>query len=250
MTRVCVISGAASGIGRATLRLFCSRGYACLGIDHDAAANERLLSELDDSARGRVRLLEIDLLADDHVDLDAIEALGGEKIELTVVNNVGGSRARSPREPDTWDNFADVLAFNLKPVHTLTQACLGVMRDNEYGRIVNVASVAARKPLPIVDPAYAAAKAALLALSRQLALELAGDGVLVNAVCPGIIATDRIVQRWAGRSDDVNRELARDIALRRLGRPEEVAEAIYFLGSTSTYATGSILDINGGMYTP
>ena len=250
MTKVCVISGAAAGIGRATLRLFCSRGYACLGIDRDGEANQRLLGELDDAARRRVRLLEIDLVAQDHVDISPIKELGGEEIELTLVNNLGGSGPRRPGEFGTWEEFAEVLAFNLKPTLTLTRACLGAMRDNGYGRIVNVASVAARKPLRTLDPAYGAAKAALLALSRQLAVELAADGILVNAVCPGIVATKRIEQRWTTRSDDVNREIASDIALGRLARPEEVAEAVFFLGSTSTYATGSILDVNGGMYAP
>jgi len=247
VTKVCLISGAASGIGRATLRLFCSRGYACVGIDHDEKANQRLLAELDDSARSRVRLLDIDLVAQDHVDIDPIHTLGGERIELTLVNNLGGSVPRPQGELGTWEEFAQVLAYNLKPTLTLTRACLGPMKENGHGRIVNVASVAARKPLRMLDPAYGAAKAALLALSRQLAVELAGDGILVNAVCPGIVATQRIERRWASRGDDVNREIARDIPLGRLARPEEIAEAVYFLGATSTYATGSALDVSGGM---
>ena len=244
MTKVCVISGAASGIGRATLLLFCSRGYACLGIDRDRTANERLMSELDEASRGRVRLLEMDLVAEDGPDADAIRGLGDGRIELTLVNNLGGSRGNAG---DTWEEFAEVLAFNLKPMHTLTRACVEVMKENEYGRIVNVASVAARKPLREVEPAYAAAKAAVVGLSRQLALELAPDGVLVNAVCPGVVATERIEERWARRGDDVNRKVLRGIPLGRLGRPEEVAEAIWFLGSGSTYSTGSIVDVNGGM---
>ena len=143
-----------------------------------------------------------------------------------------------------------MLAFNLKPLHTLTQAFISVMKENGYGRIVNVSSVSARKPLATVDPAYAAAKCAVLGFSRQLAFELAEAGILVNTICPGVIATERIERRWASRSDEVNRQVLGEIPLKRLGRPEEVAAAIYFLGSTSTYTTGCILDLNGGMYVP
>jgi NAD(P)-dependent dehydrogenase (short-subunit alcohol dehydrogenase family) len=253
VTKVCVISGAASGIGKATLLLFRSKGFSCIGIDQDEAAMHALLDELEGPASDQVRFVQADLLADDDIDLAGIDRDGGGRTELTLVNNVGGSsasRTMSPRRPGTWESFAEVLAFNLKPLHTLTQACLGVMKDNEYGRIVNVSSVAGRRPLGVVDPAYAAAKAAVVALSRHLALELAGNGVLVNTVCPGVIATDRMRRKWEQRSDEVNREVLRDIPLARLGEPEEVAEAIYFLGSTSTYTTGCILDVNGGMYIP
>jgi 3-oxoacyl-[acyl-carrier protein] reductase len=252
VTKACVISGAASGIGEATLWRFFSNGYACLGIDTDEAAIDRMLGGLDPAARERVRLIKADLVAEDTVDLSALDALVGDSAELTLVNNLGGSRADSEEslEPGTWDGFAEVLAFNLKPLHTLTRACLGVMRENGYGRIVNVSSISARRPIGVVDYAYAAAKGAVLALSRQLSMELAGEGILVNTVCPGIIATERIEQRWANRSEQVTRSMLAEIPLRRLGRPEEVANVVYFVGSTSTYTTGSILDVNGGMYMP
>jgi 3-oxoacyl-[acyl-carrier protein] reductase len=254
VTQVCVISGAASGIGRATLEVFSSKGYSCLGIDKDREAIDRLLDYLPGEQGDRIRFVEADLVSDDEIPLGAaLEALGGNRPELTLVNNVGGSsgtaEATSLDDPGNWDTFAEVLAFNLKPLHTLTQACVTVMKENEYGRIVNVSSVSARTPLATVDSAYAAAKAAVLGFTRHLALQLAEAGIVVNTICPGVIATDRIQRRWADRSDDVNREVLMGIPLKRLGRPEEVAEAIYFLG-TATYATGSILDINGGMYIP
>ena len=252
MTRVCVISGAASGIGRATLELFWSKGYACIGIDKDPDAIDRLLSELAGGEEDRVRFIHADLLADDEIPLGALETFGPEGAKLTLVNNLGGSPGRPPSglESDTWSSFGEVLAFNLKPLHRLTQACVGVMKENAYGRIVNVSSVSARRPLATVDPAYAAAKAAVVGFSRQLAFQLAEAGILVNTICPGVIATDRIKRRWASRSQEVNREVLSEIPLKRLGQPEEVAAAVYFLGSTSTYTTGCVLDVNGGMYLP
>lgn len=253
MTKVCVVSGAASGIGKATLRRFCASGYHVLGIDKDEVASNRLLNDLDPEARERVQLLKADLVTDAEVDLGALDALTADAAELTLVNNLGGSADGGDLrldEPGTWETFAEVLAFNLKPLHTLTGACLPVMRKNGYGRIVNVSSVSGRRAVGVVGSAYAAAKGAVLALSRQLSLELTDEGILVNTVCPGVIATERIETRWANRPDEVNRRLLAEIPLRRLGRPEEVAEAVYFVGSTSTYTTGCILDVNGGMYMP
>lgn len=250
MTKVCVISGAASGIGRATLELFSSQGYSCLGIDKDEEAIDRLLGDLA-GRNDRLRLVQADLLSDDEIPIGALEELGGEQLELTLVNNLGGSPgAPGNGGEDSWERFAEVLAFNLRPLHRLTEACVTVMKDHEYGRIVNVSSVSARAPLATVDPAYSAAKAAVLGFSRHLAFQLAEAGILVNAICPGVIATDRIKRRWADRSEEVNREVLGDIPLNRLGEPEEVAAAIYFLGSSSTYTTGCILDVNGGMYMP
>ncbi len=249
-----MVSGAASGIGRATLELFVSRGYSCLAIDKDEVGLERVVDDLRGPGRDRVAVVQADLVADDEVPLRALEAVGGERTKLTLVNNLGGSgeggTASGGLESQSWSSFADVMTFNLKPLHTLTRACLGTMRDNDYGRIVNVSSISARRALGTVDAAYAAAKAAVLGWSRHVAAELAEHGILVNTICPGVIATERLERRWATRGAEINREVLDDIPLKRLGRPEEVAAAVYFLGSTSTYTTGCILDINGGMYIP
>jgi 3-oxoacyl-[acyl-carrier protein] reductase len=246
MPRVCVVSGAARGIGLATLRLFAERGYACIGIDVDGDAIAKARESLADG----VSFVQADLLDGDTVELPLPDE---GPFELTLVNNVGGSTSHatmSPLEPGSWDDFAAMLEFNLRPLHTLTQACLGTMRDNGGGRIVNVASVAARRASPVVPPAYEAAKAAVIALSRRLASDLARDGVLVNTVCPGVIGTERIQERWGLLDDEANRRFLRGIPLGRLGRPEEVAEAIWFLGSESAYTTGAIVDVNGGVYLP
>jgi 3-oxoacyl-[acyl-carrier protein] reductase len=246
VTRVCVVSGAARGIGLATMRLFGERGYSCVGIDIDADAIASAQGTLGEDAS----FVEADLLAGDSIDLPLPE---GGPLELTLVNNMGGStshRTMSPLEPGPWDDFAATLEFNLRPLHVLTQACVSTMRENGSGRIVNVASVAARRQSPVVGPAYEAAKAAVVALSRRLAGELARDGILVNTVCPGVIATERIEANWGLRDDATNERFLRGIPLGRLGRPEEVAEAIWFLGSVSTYTTGAIVDINGGIHLP
>lgn len=247
--KACVISGAANGIGKATLRLFLVKGYRCIGIDNDETAIARVYDDLDRSVRERARFVHADLLDDTHLDLPGLDDCA-EPVELTVVNNLGG--AAGPRTIDTgsWEDFRAGLEFNLKPLHTLTQRCLSIMRRHAYGRIVNVSSVTGRAAIPTVGPAYAAAKAAVLGLTRHLALELSDHGILVNTVCPGFISTERIVRRWETRDADTQRTLLARIPARRLGDPDEVAQAIYFLGSTATYSTGCVLDVNGGLHMP
>lgn len=241
-----MVSGAASGIGRAALQLFSAKGYICVGIDNDEAAIARALSELAPADSDRVQFIQADLVTVDRVDLGFLENV--DQLELTLVNSVGGSSGIGTMESGSWEEFAGTLTFNLKPLHTLTQACLRLMKRNSYGRIVNVSSITGRKPMRTVEPAYAAAKAAIIGLTRNLALEFVDDGILVNTICPGIIATDRMLLRWSGRAEEINQQILRQIPLHRLGDPAEVAEAIYFLGSTLTYATGCILDVNGGMH--
>ena len=102
-----------------------AQGYWCLGIDKDEDALDRLRHDLRADGGDRVELLEADLLADDEIALGALDAIGGEQIQLTLVNNLGGSaisgtQGSSP-ESHTWESFAQVLAFNLKPLHRLTQ---------------------------------------------------------------------------------------------------------------------------------
>jgi 3-oxoacyl-[acyl-carrier protein] reductase len=246
--RVCLVSGAANGIGRATLRLFAERGYSCIGIDKDDEAIARVASELPSS--GRVEFVSADLVKEDNIDLSGVDALDADEIELTLVNNVGGSLGVGSFASSSWEGFAESFAFNVKPLHTLTRACLGIMRRSGYGRIVNVSSVSGRTALRQVGPEYTAAKAAVIGLSRHMALELADDGIRVNTVCPGVIGTNRILDRWATRSAETNRRVLSGIPLGRLGEPEEVADAIFFLAASATYMTGAVLDVNGGVFLP
>lgn len=247
--RACVVSGAASGIGKATLQLFLAKGFSCIGIDHDETAIKELCNELDGALVERARFIHADLLTETDIELPELDDHAGP-VELTLVNNLGGAAGPRTIDAGTWDDFRAGLEFNLKPLHTLTQRCLGIMRRHAYGRIVNVSSVTGRAAIPTVGPAYAAAKAAIVGLTRHLAPELAGDGILVNTVCPGFISTERIIRRWEMRDADTQRTLLERIPARRLGDPDEVAQAIYFLGSTATYSTGCILDVNGGLYLP
>jgi 3-oxoacyl-[acyl-carrier protein] reductase len=243
-----IISGAAAGIGLAALRRFLGQGWECVALDLDAQALKRIEVE----GNGNVHAVIADLVLDDAIVAEHLGALTSSYENVTVVNNVGGSRkGRVGLTELTWNDAADTLAFNLKPMMRLTQLAFPLLCRAETGRIVNVSSAAGRTGRLDVAPDYAAAKGALVAWSRQLVSELAGVNVLINTVCPGIIGTERILGRWERRSVDENSAVMSRIPLGRLGTPAEVAEVIYFLGSpTNTYMTGAVIDVNGGLFSP
>lgn len=251
MTQICIITGAAKGIGKATLQKYLQLGYQCIGIDKDEQALTALREELDKEMQERVQFVCADL--EQEVELEALTALRSQSAQhLTLVNNIGGSKPSSASfEEGTWEQFYETIAFNLKPLHTMTRLCLPIMKESQYGRIVNVSSISARLAMTKIGAEYPASKAAIIALSRHLAAEVAEDGILVNTICPGIIGTERMLKRWSERDPAINESKLAQIPLKRLGTPTEIAEAIAFLGSTTNnYITGAILDANGGMYLP
>jgi 3-oxoacyl-[acyl-carrier protein] reductase len=243
-----IISGAAAGIGLATLRGFLARGWACVAIDLDAAG----LGRIEDGNREQVKTVVADLTRDDTAVAEHLATLTDAYDDVTLVNNVGGSRGGNVGLAALpWSDAVETLTFNLKPMMRLTQLAFPLMRASKAGRIVNVASVTGRTGALDVAADYAASKGAVIAWSRQLVKELASARILINTVCPGIIATERIQRRWRDRAADQNQAALARIPLGRLGTAEEVAEVICFLGSTNnTYMTGAIVDVNGGLFVP
>ncbi|MET3209298.1 UNVERIFIED_CONTAM: 3-oxoacyl-[acyl-carrier protein] reductase [Paenibacillus sp. PvR008] len=251
--KICIISGAARGIGKATLYKYVTEGYTCIAVDRDLDALEQLKAEVSTEKAASIGIWCVDLLHDQTELKDQlVDYVPETEAHLTLVNNVGGSQEkRTPFHDISWESFNSSYVFNLKPVLQLTQACFPVMNRNQNGKIVNIASISARKTLKNVGADYSASKAAVIAVSRHLSCEFAEHGILVNTVCPGIIGTERILHRWQNREEKINHEVLSGIPLHRLGTPEEVAEAVYFLGSEANqYITGAVLDVNGGMYTP
>lgn len=249
--RLVIVSGAARGIGKATVETYLAAGYSCIAIDNDATALTRLHDRCDPSAAPRLHCLELDLAHARELPEFGLSELAAGAQSVTLVNNLGGSQVQETKSEFEWTAFEETARLNVRPAVFLTRACLPILRQCGQGYVVNISSVAGRSALASVGPEYAAAKAALLGLTRRWAVEYAADNILVNTICPGIVATERILARWASRPEADNASALARIPLGRLGDPVEVARAIYFLGSPeNTYATGAVLDINGGMYLP
>lgn len=184
--------------------------------------------------------------------VDAAGSLGGADI---VVNNAGGESGHLPIDRLCDEDWESAYRLNVVSAARLTAACLAHMRAQGWGRVVNVASYTARVPEPFCAP-YAAAKAALVNLTRNLSRSYAAEGVCANCVLPGLTDTEGVAEGFdraaaaTGRARDelVARMLERaPIDAGRLGRPEEVAAAVVFLCSEAAgWITGAALPVDGG----
>jgi NAD(P)-dependent dehydrogenase (short-subunit alcohol dehydrogenase family) len=239
--RVAIVTGAARGIGRAIARRLAEGGAAVACNDLDAAELKAVVSELE--ARG-ARALAVP--ADVSAEADAHRLIDRSAAELgrldILVNNAGVwvIKPLEQTEPAEWDRQLDT---NLRSMYLLARRAIPALRAAGGGAIVNIASMAAlRYTVPHV--AYAASKAGVIAFTRDLAFELAPDRVRVNAVAPGPIDTQGLLERLppAERAAHNARYL-----LGRMGRAEDIAEAVAFLASDrASYITGATLPVTGG----
>lgn len=243
MTRVALVTGAARGIGAAVAAALAARGIATAIADLDRAAAEATATALSRPDCPSVPY-ELDVAHRDDVrrTVSAVTAdLGTVDI---LVNNAGilSTTGYAAVTDEEWDT---VMAINVSSAMAASQACLPLMVERGWGRIVMVSSFAGRAGGVSVGPAYAASKAALLGLTKNLARQVAAFGVTVNAVAPGTTDTP-LAQGFT--ADELRRSIAA-IPVGRLGRPDEVAETVAFLASEAAgFITGACLDVNGGMY--
>lgn len=241
--QIALVTGGSRGIGRATALLL-ARAGASVGVAYqrdDRAARE--VVESISRGGGRAIALKADLAhwsGAEAVVRDCAEALG--PIGILVANH--GIWKRAPIDEITeaeWDEMANI---NLKGVVALCRFAAAQMRVRRRGTIILISSTAGQRG-EAEHSHYAATKGAVISLTKSLAPELARNGVRVNCVAPGWVETDMVRPELS--NDAARAEVDRGIPLGRIGRPEEIAQAILFLASDlSTFVTGEILNVNGG----
>jgi len=239
-----MVTGAARGIGAAIARAFHREGARVTLLDIDSPGVEALARELRATGDDPLALkTDVTVAADVRRAVDAIIGRWG-RLDV-LVNNAGGFSRIIPTEEIPDEEWDAILRLNLTSVFLCAKAVLPIMKRQGSGRIVNVSSAAGRAGAVTATSHYAAAKAGVLGFTRHLAREVGPDGITVNAVAPGTVATERFK---ALRSVEETRRLAESIPLRRIAEPDEIAEAVLFLASDAArYITGAALDVNGGL---
>ena len=240
---VAIVTGAASGMGAATAKLFAEQGARVAAIDLNAEPLAAVVGEIE-AAGKEARAWELDL--DDGEATKRVFAEIGDHFGAIdiLVNNAGISRF-APIDGDDYEAAWDISLSVLLTAHTRTiRAALPFLRQAAHPRIVNIASTEGLGATKFGSP-YTAAKTGVIGLTRSLAVELGGEGITVNCICPGPINTGMT----SGIPDEAKAEFARRrVALKRYADPEEVAQATLSLVlPASSFITGVALPVDGGL---
>jgi NAD(P)-dependent dehydrogenase (short-subunit alcohol dehydrogenase family) len=242
--KVAAITGAASGIGRATALRFAAEGARLVVNDRDAEGLDALVAEIEGKG-GVARACAGDVTERGVVDrivATAVQAF--ERLDV-LHNNAGGAQPTPMRDTDDARYRAD-LAVNLDAVWYGMKAALRVMVPQRSGSILTTSSGAALGAVDGLGP-YGAAKAGVIALTRQVALEYGPLGIRANVICPGPIATPQMLAYLVTLPGGPG-SYGSHIPLRRLGTPEEIANAAVFLASDeASYVSGAVLAVDGAV---
>ena len=244
--RAAIITGAASGFGAEMARVLAGAGARVVIADRDLAGAEAIAGEL--RANGAQALaVRADVTAATDADAVVSASVAAFGRVDVLVNNAGTLGPRGTLEETSETQFDAMFAVNVKGVFLFSRATLPHMRKQKRGTIINIASGSALRPRAGAV-VYSASKGAVVTLTRALALEVAGDGIRVNAICPAIAKTP-LARDFVGEADDseVWDRLGRDLPLGRLVTPADVAAAAVWLASdASGMVTGSCLAVDGG----
>lgn len=245
--KVAIVTGAASGMGRATAFLLADEGASVAVVDLDQAKVDAVVGAIQkEYGSERAIGFSADVQNTERLNIivkDTVHCYGGLDI---VINNAGislSSPANSPNDDflSAWDT---TLAINLSAYVHLVRAALPHLKQSSSGRIVNVASTESIVATPTLS-AYSASKSGVTGLTRSLAVELGKDGITVNCICPGPINTG---MTDAIPSDMKSKYAQRHVALRRYGEPEEVAHMTVSLCMPAmSFVTGASIVVDGGM---
>ncbi len=242
--KTALVTGASRGIGRSIAMAFAQAGADVAVLARDADRLGEVARSVDEAGR-RSLVLDCDVTDEDAVARSvatAIESLGHLDV---VVNNAGGNNFTSAFVGMRMSGFDKVMRLNLQSTAYVCQAVGPHLLDRRSGSVINVASVAGLRGTPFMAH-YGAAKAAVLSLTRTLAMEWAWAGVRVNALLPGWVATD--LTEFARTDENFEQALIGDVPMQRWATPEEIAGPAVFLASdASSFMTGQQLVVDGGL---
>jgi 3-oxoacyl-[acyl-carrier protein] reductase len=238
-----LVTGAASGIGHAVFTRLRAEGVETFGTDiHDAhAVLVADLTDAEDVERLAGKVGAVDFL---------INVAGGPVAPARTDTLPGLPKGSLPFEDVSEQDWGRVIAANLTTAFLVCREFAPKMKARRFGRIVNFASIAARRGSSRVGVHYAAAKGGVIGLTKTLALELGPHNVTVNAVAPGFIKTERIAQAaWGHDSPAAEQAFISSLPLRRAGKPDDIAGVVAMLCSDAGgYVSGATIDVNGGWY--
>ncbi len=246
MGKTVIVTGAGRGTGRLVASQFAARGWNVAAADLFGDRVRNLAQEIDPTG-AQIRAVQVDVSSDRAVEAMVKSVVDEWKTVDVLVSMAGGygpSFRNSHETPeDEWDM---VVGSNMKGVFLCAKHVIPFMLKSGGGRIINFASNAGRSSSPVLGCSYTAAKTGVIGITRHLAKEYAGRGIVVNTVAPGPLDGDRVADQLRDPQD--RQALVASIPVGRLGREAEIAAVVMFLANEApTYMTGAILDVNGGL---
>ncbi len=242
--RVAIVTGGASGLGKAMVMRFVEEGCRVAIPDINLAAAEATVQEIEAKAPGKALALEVDVTEPEPVRrmVQVILDKWG-RIDI-LVNNAGicPVKAFEDLTVQDWDR---VMVVNMRSMFVCCQAVIPIMIEQNYGKIVNISSYAGQAGGIVAPVNYSASKGAVISFTKALAKIYSSKGININAVAPGTILTP-MTETF---SEEGMQQILSTIPMGRLGLPEEVADATVYLASDrASYITGQLLAVNGGNY--
>ncbi|MEU7280353.1 SDR family NAD(P)-dependent oxidoreductase [Streptomyces sp. NPDC045431] len=244
--RTALLIGAAGGILSETARGLAEEGHSLVLFDRNEEAVRRLADELAPRTK-------VDVVVGDITDIPAAERLLTSVVEQhapsILVNGVGGDTRVIGYADLQRSHFEETYLENVVSTWIAIKVCAPRMVQDGYGRIVNFASAGGRTYSHFNNAAYVGAKAAVIGMTKQMGYELAGTGVVVNVVAHGPIATERVARAFEQRDEESKKAVLSRLPMGRYGTVSEAVGSVLHLCSESAgYSTGSVIDINGGLY--
>ena len=240
--QVAIVTGAAQGMGAAIAGRLAAEGAKVVLSDINAEKVAGVAEKINAAAENSALAMRTDVTKEDEV-AEMVEATIAHYGTVGILVNNAGILYPTRIDHVTKAEWDEVIDVNLNGSFLCSKAVLPIMKENKFGRIVNMSSSAGRSVSTLGGVHYTAAKAGVLGLTRGMAKEVAPFGITVNAVCPGLIDTEMARENCSPERLQAYEE---SFPIPRLGTPEEVAQLIIFLATEAAYITGASIDINGG----